>query len=404
MRRLLAAGVAATALLATAPPAGAEPASPEERAAAIARPAVVFVEVGWHGWIRDPDTGEVFGGTAGYRATTSCSGAVVHEDGYVVTAGACLDPAPLVALAVAELSKLDRVEDPATTATQLAEDAVLEGATEGSSPVRDVRVERVVRGLARDVAPATVVDLRGPGDITVLKVPRGRMPAIALADVGDLPAGTPVLAIGYPEAADATEPINESGQITTRRAIADKPFYEVNAPARVSMTGGPVVDMDGRLIGLTTSARTDGNSLVTASTSVTDLLRRAGVEATTSANDRNYTAGLEHYFDGDYPKAVEFFDAVLAATPDHQQAREYRRSAAGHEAGGWPLLVWLIVACGAVAVLAGGAGAILLRMRRRAAGYDLPTPPYGIPAPVSGPTGDTVPNVTEPNVTDGTTT
>ncbi|MPZ80928.1 MAG: hypothetical protein GEV28_11225 [Actinophytocola sp.] len=394
MRRSLALGLAAAAVLASASPAAAEPTSPEERAAAIARPAVVLVEVNWHGWIRDPRTGEVFGGPAGYKATTSCSGAVVHEDGYVVTAGACLDPAPIVALAVAELTKLGRVEDPATAATQLADNAVLEGATEGSSPVRDVRVERVVGGSAtpeRDIAPATVVDVRGPGDVGVLKVPRGRMSAVALADVGDLPAGTPVLAIGYPEAEDATEPVNESGQITTRRAIADKPYYEVSAPARTSMTGGPVVDMDGRVIGLTTSADEDGNTLVTASTSVADLLRREGVEATPSANDRNYTAGLEHYFDGEYAKAVEFFDAVLAATPDHQQAGEYRRLAAGREDTGRPLLVWLIAACGAVAVLAAAAGAILLVMRRRHAGADLPTPPFGFPMPTAGPASGPIP-------------
>lgn len=397
MRRaaLLCAGL----LLAGATPAAAAPASPEERAAAIARPAVVFVEVGWHGWVRDPRTGEVFGGTEGYQATTSCSGVVVHESGKVLTAAHCVDPGPvggggaLIDLAVAELAELGRVRDPAAAKAQLAEHAVVEGATPDSDPVRDVRVTRVVDtgdAPGTDVAPATVTGLLAPddGDVALLTVPRTGLAAIALAEENDRPAGTPVLAIGFPASVgratdSATEPTNKNGQISARRTLDGKPYYEISAAASQGMSGGPLVDMDGRVLGLVTAApegETQSFNLATASTSALELLRVKGVTAGQSATDRNFDAGLARYFDGDYAEAVEFFDAVLTAAPDHRQAREYRALAAEHGSGGPDLLVILIVVCGAIAVLSAAAAVILLGRQRRAA-RDLPTPPMGIPLP-----------------------
>lgn len=383
--------------LVSATPAAAAPASPEERAAAITRPAVVFVEVDWHGWVRDPRTGEVFGGAEGYRATTSCSGVVVRQDGYVATAGHCVDPGPLggggvlIDLAVAELTELGRVRDPVKAAAQLAEHAVVEGAKPDSDLVRDVRVSRVV-GTSdtpdRDIAPATVVDLLPPdaGDVAVLKMPRAGLPALVLAAEDDRPAGTPILAVGFPAAVDratdpSTEPTNKNGQISSRRSIGGSPYYEISAAASEGMSGGPLIDMEGRVLGLVTAApagETQSFNLASASTSVLELLRGKGIEPKPSVTDRNFTAGLAHYFDGDYAEAVEFFDAVLAASPDHRQAWEYRELAADQGGGGLDLLVLLIIGCGAVAVLSAAAGTVLL-VRRGRVFRDLPTPPFGIP-------------------------
>ncbi len=401
--------VCAGLLLCGAAPAAAAPASPEERAAAIARPAVVFVEVGWHGWVRDPRTGEVFGGTEGYRATTSCSGVVVREDGQVLTAGHCVDPGPLggagalIDAAVAELAELGRVRDPGAAARELAEHAIVEGVRPDSDPVRDVRV---IRGVGTsdtpdtDVAPATVVDLVAPdeGDVALLEVPRDGLPALALADEDDRPAGTPILAIGFPasvgRATDtSTEPASKNGQISARRTLDGKPYYEISAAASQGMSGGPLVDMDGRVLGLVTAApegETQSFNLVTASTSALELLRANGITPGTSANDRNFNAGLARYFDGDHAEALEYFDAVLATTPDHRQAWEYRTRAEEHDGGGPDVLVVLIVACGGIAVLSAAAAVILLARGRRA-DRDLPTPPMGIPTAAPGALEDGTP-------------
>jgi serine protease Do len=397
IRALAIAAVTALVVTATAvAPAAAEPASPEERAAAIARPAVVSVEVSWHGWVRDPRTGEVFGGPSGYSVTSRCSGVVVAENGYVATAAHCVDPGPaggggaLVDLALTELTRFGRVGDLDQARAQLTDNAVVEGSTAGTPVRREVRVERVTGTFSRpehDVAPATVVDLlpTGDGDVAVLKIPRDRLAVVEVADEDALPAGTPVLAIGYPAAAEeatdpGTEPSNKNGQISTRRSVSGSPYYEISAAASPGMSGGPVVDMSGRVIGLVSAApkgETQPFNLVTASSSIWKVLRGEDIGAAPTANDRNFVAGLDRYYDGDYPAAVEFFDAVLAATPSHRQAAEYRRLAAEHGTGGLDVLLLLIIGCAAVAVGTAAAGVVLLRR-----GHRVPTPPFGFPPPV----------------------
>ncbi|HEX6360751.1 serine protease [Actinophytocola sp.] len=380
-----------------APPASAQPASPEEQAAAIARPAIVFVETRWHGWVRDRRTGEVFGGAEGYRFTTSCSGAVINGDGYVSTASHCVDPGVdgggggLIDMAVAELAAVGRVRDPALAAQQLAENATLEGATEGSPIGRDIQVQRGTGNKDRDVAPARVVDLAPPteGDVALLKVPRRGLPAIELV-TGDVAVGTPVLAIGYPgstgEATDPTlEPSSKNGQVSNQRSQDGHPFYEISAAVTHGMSGGPVVDMRGRIIGVVSQlspGETQSFNLAASAETLAGLLRDANVDDALGPNDRNYRTGLSAYFSDDYDRAVEYLDAVLDAAPGHPQASRYRTLAVeqGGAASGNGVLVVLAVVCAAVALLA-GAGGIALMARRRRAFMAAPTPPYGIPIP-----------------------
>jgi hypothetical protein len=394
-------------------PATAQEASPEEQAAAIARPAIVFIQSSWHGWVRDKRTGEVFGGAEGYQVTVSCSGAVINGDGYVATAGHCVDPGPngggggLIDLAMADLAATGRVRDPALGRQQLVENAVLEGAKPGSEPTRQIQVERATGepgSRSRDVAPATVVDLAAPteGDVAVLKVPRSNLPAVVLAG-DDVAVGTPVLAIGYPastdEATDPTlEPSSKNGQVSNHRSQDGHPFLEISAAVTHGMSGGPVVDMRGRVVGVISQlspGETQSFNLAAAAKSVTGLLRGKGVEDALGPTDRNYRTGLEAYFTGDYDTAVEYLDAVLAATPVHPQARRYRDLAAqrGGTVSHDGTLIALLAACAGVALAAGAAGIVLAvrgRRQRLVAAMNAPTPPYGFPAPVTVVTEDAV--------------
>jgi serine protease Do len=346
-------------------PAAPAAVSPEEQAAAIARPAIVYIRTSWHGWVRDVRTGEVFGGAGGYRLTTACSGAVISRDGYVATASHCV--------ADGEGFLLDM--------------AVAEGAEPGSPIGRDIQVE-----WDSDVAPATVVDLVAPteGDIAVLDVPRSNLPAVELA-TGDVPVGTPVLAIGYPastdEATDPTlEPSSKNGQVSNHRGQDGHPFLEISAAVTHGMSGGPVVDMRGRVVGVISQlspGETQSFNLAASAETLAELSR--GKDAL-GPTDRNYRTGLEAYFAGDHDTAVEYLDAVLAAVPGHPQATRYRDLAA--ERGGVPssgdsTFVVLISVCAGVAVLTGAAGVTLVARRRRLL-MNAPTPPYGFPIPVTG--------------------
>ncbi|TDV46116.1 S1 family peptidase [Actinophytocola oryzae] len=359
-----------------------QPASPEVRAAAIAQPAVVHVSASWQGWVRDARTGEVFGGAGGYTFTSSCSGAVVDGDGYVATAGHCVDGDDgLIDMAVAELASLGRVRDRAAARQQLADNAVVEGARTGSPVTRRVQVERATGTGRTDVAPASVVGVAAEGDVAVLKVPRSNLPALEVTDA-DVAAGTPVVAIGYPAASEqVAEPSGRNGRISGARD--GPPFLEISAAVAPGMSGGPVVDTRGRLVGLV--SRLPGtprsSNLATAATTLTGLLRGKGIAPGLGPTDRDYRTGVEAYYDGEYDTAVEYLDAVLAAAPS-PQARRLRDLAAGRGGHGRDngLLVALIVACAGIAVFSGAAGVALLARRRRAA-MAAPTPPYGFPVP-----------------------
>jgi serine protease Do len=387
--------------------ASAQPASPEERAAAVARPAIVLVKVSWHGWVRDKQTGEVFGGTAGYAATTSCTGVVINPDGYIATASHCVHTGPhggggiLFDAALAELAKAGRVGDPAKARQALAERALAEGAQPDSPIDRAIQVERVVGAGTdheRDVAPAEVVDLVTPdgGDVAVLKISRDRLPALELRP-DPPPVGTPVLAIGYPGSADLPvdpnlEPSNKNGQISAHRTLGERPFYEFSAAATHGMSGGPVVDSQGRVVGLISQGapgQTQSFNFAAAVSTLTEVLERKGISASLGVHDRNYRGGLERYYAGDYDGAVAYLDAALAGAPTNLQAGALRRLAV--EKGGvarassTPLLSWIAIGCASLAVVAAALVTAMYLAGRARRMSTMDTPPLGFPMPVNPP-------------------
>ncbi|MEU4443404.1 serine protease [Actinosynnema sp. NPDC050801] len=409
-----AAGPVAAAPVAAVAVAG-RPSSPEELAAAIARPAIVFITVEWHGWVRDKRTGEVFGGEKGYAVKATCSGVVIRPDGHVATASHCVHTGPqggagvLFDAAIADLAAVGRIGDRVKAKQQMAEHAVAEGANPDRPIDRAIQVERMEStgdGPIRDIAPATVVDLVAPtdGDVAVLKVPRDNLPSLEVR-AEQTAVGTPILAIGYPGSASAAvdpslEPSNKNGQVSARRTQNERPFYEFSAAATQGMSGGPVVDMEGRVVGLVSQGspgETQSFNFAAASSTLLDVLAGKDVKAEPGAHDRAYRAALDSYFAEDFDGAVEGFDDVLAASPGHLPATEYRRSAVdrgGSAGGGSMLLIGFAVLCAGVAVATATAGTAIALARRRQSSAGAVPPPG--PVPVPGPVPPVVSGVDTP--------
>ncbi|MEU6148836.1 trypsin-like peptidase domain-containing protein [Actinosynnema sp. NPDC047251] len=388
MKALL--GVVALLALTPLPVAAAQPSSPEERAAAVARPGIVYISVTWHGWVRDKKTGEVFGGTDGYEVKTSCSGAIISPDGYVATASHCVHTGPLGGggalfdAAIADLTKAGRVRDVAKARQQFAENGLAEGFDPDSPVDRQIQVERMEKRDAeqvRDVAPATVVDLVAPGDgdVAVLKIPRENLPSLEVRQ-DQTPVGTPILAIGYPGSTDKTvdpslEPSNKNGQISAKRTQGGRPFYEFSAAATHGMSGGPVVDMRGGIVGLVSQGspgETQSFNFAASSQTLSEVLKGKEVKAGIGQHDEDYRTGLDRFFEGDYDGAATYFAAALAGAPGNQQAADYLKQAT--DKGGVPgsspttLLLIFAIVCGCVAVATATAGtAIVVSRRKRAA-------------------------------------
>jgi serine protease Do len=120
--------------------------NPQARAADLVQPAVVFVRIHFDAWVLT----DLFGG---YKVPLdySCSGFVVNPDGYIVTAGHCVQDdmegaqGDAVTQVVDQLVQEGRV--PYYLRDQLIEDVLVgnrewqvEGALDGSKPDRKVSV------------------------------------------------------------------------------------------------------------------------------------------------------------------------------------------------------------------------------------------------------------------------
>src|SRR5262245_51015582 len=64
---------------------------PLAKASATVGPAVVYVEVHWQGRFRDVASGNLYD-DGQFDLVQRCSGFAVSSDGYLVTAGHCVDP------------------------------------------------------------------------------------------------------------------------------------------------------------------------------------------------------------------------------------------------------------------------------------------------------------------------
>lgn len=380
---------------AMAQPAG----TPETKAAAVIRPAIVYLETTVT--------------ASGFQAVARCTGFVVNSDGYIATAGHCVD-AGYHAGDIAQASGVD-------TSTVLAEidqtgiSVSVLGAGQSGEDVKPI--------------PASVLDVRplGEGDVALLKVEAENLPSAELSDGSDPAVGTPVLAVGYPQSTDEVtdftlEPTAKSGTISAIKSVDKAPVYEVSAAMSKGMSGGPTVDLEGRVLGVNSFAPADEEqafNYIAPVSGLLELLAGAGVEPGLSPADASYRAGVDSYYAGDYSAAVENFDSALGLSPSYPNAFEMRtesvrqREEFGDKTsrGFQP---WMFIVIGVVIVGLATAGLIYYLRTHGSGGSDAelpggampagsappPAPPMGgaapptAPAPAAGATTATMPQDT----------
>lgn len=418
--RVAAALVAGVLLLGPVSSAAAQTATgtPEERAAAIIRPSVVYIEQYWKAWVKIPRSsavafyGYVNGGQP-FTWGTRCSGFVVNPTGYIVTAGHCVDLSEegargtALELAVAWLVRQGwiRAADAGRTLNDAHMTWGVEGEERGSDADLQVWVQRGVAagGLKTgDALPARVVDYQpwSQGDVALLKVEAEDLPVALVAPSSAIDIGTQVLSVGYPGSTDQVtdqsyEPTYKDGQINAEKTREGGllPVYEMSAALSGGMSGGPTVDLDGAVLGVNSFSivgETEAFNFITPSSLVSEMLSHNGVANELSSIDEAYRAGVDAFYTGDYAGAITKFDEVLGLSPTHQQAQEMKVEAtkllaeqpapppvqaSTSTGGGFP--AWAIALI-VVVVLLGVLGAVVF-MRRK---------PATAPAPVAAaPTG-----------------
>jgi serine protease Do len=392
--RRLSLGVIPAAVLAVsgvslAPAASASTTPPsstaQQRTEALIQPSLVFVDTSVTGVVAVPtsdDQVEYLDVSKADNVGDYCSGAVVASSGTILSAGHCFYKGDL------DYSLIEAIYNRLQQKGELTSGSTLEGAekswTVASGPHLYVSVAPMASASSVGNAqfmPTRVLSTESfsAGDVAVLQVnPAGQLPALQVAPAN--PAdGINVVTAGFPGSAtsqfDASnlEPTFTQGQTTSQQTQGAVPMTGISAVISQGMSGGPTVDMNGRILGtnsfdLSGSPADESQNYITS----TEEIRRelaATVPTALDPADRAWRAGLADYFTGKYREAVTQFNTVLTAMPGDLSAQQYKAKALGDyplESTGLLGQVIAILAVGAtVLAAAAAAGLVLLRRRRR---------------------------------------
>ncbi len=372
---------------------GRPQANPEERAAAMIRPAVMYLAGQGYGLVRLPD-GQILsqfgaGTSMPFIGTWGCTAFVVNPDGWVATAGHCVDPesAKKVILEraaaeyMAQFPDAPESQDPATALEWLQKNARVEGAAADRGAEISITL---LYGTGANVAgkiPAGVVDFRplGKGDVALLKVDKHNLPSSELATEADVSVGTPILSVGFPESTKhvtgpTLDPTNKSGKVSKKSAVGSTPAYEIDAAVTEGMSGGPTIGLNGEVIGVNSFGPVGESqpfNFIAPAESLAALMTGKGVKARLGPPDVYYRKGLDDYYSGHYTDAIDDFDLTLSMSPDYPGLVDLKASAANlrqqygdvSTLSGTKLLWYVVV--GVALVLAAGAGLTFLVVKSR---------------------------------------
>jgi S1-C subfamily serine protease len=384
--------VAATLLAATGVPATADEgvSTPTEQIAPLVQPSVVYETTTWSGRVWDKYNHHYIAGDTRFVAGAQCTGFVVNPDGWVATAGHCVDPLvgkEMVRQAAAEWAAehIDYTDPDVTAEDLLGQFRVL-----SVDRVVNLRWGAVVSGVdVEKRIPARVVDFQSfnQGDAALLKVEQSELNAIQLAGADDVEMGSDVTSVGYPGVIrgytdpDLT-PTFQPGTVSSLKQIRNGLLSVVQLSTELSpgMSGGPTVDTEGQVIGIN-SARFPGEAISYAvpTDRITELMASNGVENVVSETTLQYRTGIQAYFAGDRDTAVAALTAVLDEQPANGLAEEFLGKAKDLPAPPEPasddgsgLTRWALMGGGgSVVVLATLLGAVMLIRRKSQSGAAL---------------------------------
>jgi len=438
-RTAAAGAVLAAASLALAGPASADgpattPSTASEatpvQVAPLVQPSVVYETVSWSGYVYDRFNGQYVQNKP-FHVTMQCTGFVVNPDGYVATAGHCVDPEggkDAIRRAAAQWALQHYYNTPgALTVDDVLGDYRVDVLGEGSQVLHN-RVDREV-GVSWGASvsgvkvqkqkPARVLAFQqyDEGDGALLKVDETDLNAIELADTSGVEINSGVVAIGYPAIIGSftdpdLTPTFDSGNVSSIKTVAHGllSVFQLSAQLSGGMSGGPTVDGEGRVIGVNSShfVGEPFNYAVPAER-IKELLDSAGVDNTVSQTTETYRAGIRAYFEHDRTTAVADLEKVLQDQPANGLAETYLAKAKELPAPPQPVDngtawgLWAAVAAAVVAAIGGGLAALVLLVRRlrlrpsvrvapaaqQAPSGNAPTVPA--PAPATQPSGLPVP-------------
>jgi serine protease Do len=195
------------------PPGLRELSSSFETLAARVRPAVVQIFSTGYATPQENTDGANTGSVL-TRQTSTGSGVILSADGYIVT-----------------------------------NNHVVQGA-------RKIEVKLAMRDSGRSpqmVLPAKLVGSDSQSDVAVIKVERGGLPTLQFGDSNTLHQGQLVMAFGNPLGLEGSASTGIVSSTARRVKLDDsRAFIQTDAPINPGNSGGPLVDTEGRVVGINT--------------------------------------------------------------------------------------------------------------------------------------------------------
>ena len=225
-----------------------------------AEKSVVLVGVSWQGYVLHPDATGAPVWSDPVSVMTGCTGWFAADDGHIVTAGHCVDPAEGRAAILQQFLSDNNALD---LAPEAYANWPVEGLEQGSDPARIVQVVQppaVEGAVIPDPITVQVVDYQpfADGDLALLKA-NGLPEATPALPIAEEPAaiGDPLTAIGFPDTVAAVTDVTrirasfKSGTVSSSQVSPDGVAgTEVNAELSFGMSGGPTINDRGEVLGV----------------------------------------------------------------------------------------------------------------------------------------------------------
>lgn len=317
------------------------------RAAAIAR-----VEARLHAAGHDLPAPSVPEGEAAVQtgAGGSGTGFLIHSDGFILTSGHVVAPTrDRKALeeelrrngAIAALVRHFPVDQLRAVHREMELDRYL-GLLSSGATLENVRVVNQVELSNGEVHPFRTIRYspalgQGGSDLALLQIGRRGLPSLALGDSEAVRVGDTIWSIGYPAVASSTdeviggwlsrdsdlEPTFNPGTITAiKRNVANTPVFQSNVAIYRGNSGGPAVNRNGDVIGISTWGHTNAEQIkfLVPVNVARKLVAEAGIRPSMEGEfNRRYRAAIEAAGRGQWAEAKQQLvpaAAIFRGSPD----------------------------------------------------------------------------------------
>jgi serine protease Do len=313
----------------------------------------------------------------------SGSGFIIHPDGVILTSGHVVSPTRDREQLERELRRNGAIEAlvrhfPVETLRAIHRSDTLDRYVAPLAAVGTVDNERIVNQVELsngETLPFTIkkyspaLHERGT-DLAILQIERKRLPSLPLGDSDAVQVGQSIWSVGYPNVASSTDPVIggwlsrdsdleatvNPGTITAiKRNAANAPVFQSNVAIYHGNSGGPAVNADGEVIGISTWGHASAEQIkfLVPVNVARQLLADAKMTASAGGEfNQHYRAALDAAGDGkwlDAKKELVVASTLFPRSPDlvrfgNDADRAIRR-----------LPLWRLYPVPAVAVLLAGA-------------------------------------------------